>query len=154
MQWTQLIEGLHVGQSRGRKAPHKAMLLLALLARAAAGERNALQFEDFRRWFDPRVRQLGLSTEARYPFWHLQHELAGRAWGLWTRAGGRVSLDARPGQRWFREANPEGRLNEDLWSEVVSRPLQAKRMTELLLTAPAVDPAYRQALKELAGSPE
>jgi len=153
MKWSQLIDDLKVGRAGGRKAPHKPLLLLMLLQRAASGERNVLPFSEFRSWFDPRVRRLGLETEARYPFFHLQSCLGGQGWVLHSAEGGRWSLERRPPQAWFNKQDPVGRLHGDLWMEASQGAGRAIELAEALIQSRQVDDSFREGLRTAYSQP-
>lgn len=79
--WQEALADLRTYTRGGRRAVHKPLMLLLLLARAARGEPPELRYVDldrelsrlFRDFGPPRARQ-----QTEFPFWHLQSE------GVWV----------------------------------------------------------------------
>ena len=74
MQWTNWIESLEPGRAAGSPKPHKPLLLVYLLARAAAGCPNEVSFKVVLDEFMPWLGETpGIAKpEPRLPFWHLK----------------------------------------------------------------------------------
>ncbi len=130
MTWDNLIEGLAPGGPRERPHPHKALLLIYLLKRAADGESNGVPFEVVERDFGPWLAALADSEapDARLPFWHLQGD-GGDAWRVEPPVGYELQKGKdRPTKESLRQLGARGVVAGRLW-EAVAGDRKAARAT-------------------------
>lgn len=94
-QLLQSIEKLRVAVHKGRRAPHKPLLLLYALGRIQRGEPRLVRFGELERPLTELIAEYGTSgtPEPMLPYWHLQAD------GLWTVPAGDTLPMNRNGKR-------------------------------------------------------
>lgn len=73
-----MVEGLRRGQTQGRYAPHKPLLVLLALARIQRGEPRLVSFGDVDQPMQNLLAQFGPTGSIKsrhYPYWHLDRSL-------------------------------------------------------------------------------
>lgn len=157
------VGALRVNVHHGRRAPHKPLLLLWVLARFAEG-RGVLPYRDVERAVNALLRDFGppYRTTADMPFWHLQSD------GVWL-VDGAATLPPGKGSKMplvstLRTRNPVGRLapevadllREQPWllDELVGRLLAYFPVSyyEALLQAACFDAEAISSVQETSGA--
>lgn len=104
------------GARSGQQAPHKPLLLLALLAMVERGEeRNSFGFKAVKTEFDKlwaKYGWTGRGTKAAYPFWYLRSD---GLWQLRDENGTLPAGGAPPPDGAFDTRGIEGRFTRDAW---------------------------------------
>lgn len=126
------VAGLHVNVHRGRRAPHKPLLLLWALARFAQGEER-LPFAHVESAVGALLDAFGPPhpTSPDYPFWHLQSD------GVWIVEGAQA-LPAGKGQSkplitTLREREAVGHLAPEVLAHLHTDPGLLDELVGLLL---------------------
>jgi putative restriction endonuclease len=132
------VNGLSVWTRDGQRAPHKPLLLLLALAKAAAGEDRLLAFTEIEAPLRKLLEAFGPSRRAHhpeYPFWYLRTD------GLWEveeptplrrrKKGGDAS--GNPPATELRRQNTKGGLPSDLYEAVRADPDFASRLANSIL---------------------
>lgn len=119
--WRSALSDLHTWKRGGKRAPHKPLLSLLLIARADAGEENTLHFTDVEQPLEKLLREFGPSRKAyhpEFPFWHLQHD------GFWKIDGAdrlpKKKGGASPTRTTLRRDDVTGYVPGDLWNALVN----------------------------------
>lgn len=127
------INRLNVWKRGGSRAPHKPLLLLVSLARAANGQDRRLSFAEVAEVLAPLLREFGKPSARpapEFPFWHLQTD------GLWEllHSGRLVVAEPSdfPGRRRLRDGDYVGAMPADVYQAFVDDP-DFRRETALAL---------------------
>jgi putative restriction endonuclease len=115
-QWRRSVAGLKTWQRGGKRAVHKPLLTLLLVARAEEGTESRLSFYELERPLEGLLRRFGPPTKSvhpEYPFWHLQSD------GFWKIAdAARLPLKKAgrsPARRTLRTYDAQGAVPDPMW---------------------------------------
>ena len=128
------VADLSVWRRGDQRAPHKPLLLLLAFGRFAGGQRD-LPFSAVEPALGDLLRAFGPSRRPtpEYPFWRLQND------GLWTLDGtdGLVQRQSNsdPTLTSLREADPVGRLPDEVAGALAAHPALAGELARALLDA-------------------
>ena len=128
------IERLNVGKRGGHRAPHKPLLLLVSMARAAQDGDRRFSFAEVDEVLVPLLREFGkpgARPAPELPFWHLQTD------GLWELQHAERPVVAEPsdfpGRRALRDGNYVGALPADVFKVFAEDPEFRREMGLALL---------------------
>jgi len=152
--WREAVAGLRTWKRGGKRAVHKPLLTLLLLARAARGDEPRVAFTEVEEPLAALLREFGpprKSVHPEYPFWHLRSD------GFWT-VDGADDLPVRasrsnPPKSVLRDRGTAGFVPRDLWDAVGRDPSLREELTAMLLEGfwPAT---YHGAIRRAVGLPE
>lgn len=139
------------GDLHGMKAPHKPLLLLALLSRIESGKtvHNRFLYDDLKSVFDALWHRFGWNspTKSAYPFWYLASE------GFWTLQGkdGPLSIAGWkvPGDVILDREVRYGEFSDEAWL-VLQDPATRRRAMDFLVET-YFPPSRREELREELG---
>ena len=132
------LTALRQYQGDGKRAPHKPLLTLMLLARAQQGGSNAVGFDEIERPLSRLLREFGpprSSVHPEYPFWYLESD---GFWHVHDRAsflqpGKRRLSSNSPTKSALRHSHAVGEVPELLWKQVQRDPALLARVARQLL---------------------
>jgi putative restriction endonuclease len=132
--WLEQITRLRTWKRDERRAVHKPLLTLLILARAEHGSANSFFYHDLEAQLRSLLRQFGPSTKthhAEFPFWHLQSD------GFWT-VDGAASLPLKtsgksPSRKTLLSESAHAQVEAKLWQELCHNgPLREQAVETLL----------------------
>ncbi|WP_059010591.1 phosphorothioated DNA-binding restriction endonuclease [Streptomyces specialis] len=145
------LAGLRRARVRGRRAPHKPLLVLWLLGRFASRGSTAVAYDEAEEPvsgmindFGPPVASAGAARQrAAMPFVHLERAL----WDLRDRDGRPLGADAPDRGAWLRARGAHGRLRPEV-ERLLADPATLAAAARVLLDrhfTPALEPPIREA---------
>lgn len=114
--WEEAIADLHTWTRAGRRAVHKPLFTLILLARAARGESPRMSYTDIDPLLLHLLKKFGPSQKIyhpEYPFWHLQTD------GFWVVEQAEdyhVAKGGSPTRSQLKDRDAVGSVPDELWS--------------------------------------
>ena len=132
--WRTLLSDLHTWRRGGKRAVHKPLLTLMIIARAEAGAPARVRFSEIEQDLRKHLREFGpprKSYHPEFPFWHLQHD------GFWkvedpgnlqAKTGGKS-----PSCRTLLYADAVATIDPPLWRSLVSSQTLREELAERLL---------------------
>jgi hypothetical protein len=149
MPWPSILARMGDLRRDNDAAMHKPLLLLWALSQIQAGASNAFPFRDVKVGMEPAMSRWAPGSTPFYPFWHLRSD------GLWDLEGAdalpRRSGETRPPERVLWDANTVGRLQAEVWTELMAEPGRVEEAGEHILSTYWHTAEERRAVREAFG---
>jgi len=155
--WQEALADLRTYTRAGRRAVHKPLMLLLLLARAAKGEPPEVRFVDFDRELSKLLLEFGPPRgrqQTELPFWHLQSE------GVWVvRDADRIPLRkgaSNPARSTLVSRDARGHVPPAYWRVIAGDPELRAKLARTILSEfwpPTLHEPIREAVGLSAAGP-
>lgn len=132
--WRKTIAGLHTWKRKGRRAVHKPLLTLLLIAQARRAGEGRFAYVDLEARLKNLLRDFGpprKSLHPEYPFWHLQTD------GIWVVEEAAAMPLRRAGHSVTRRnllaRDAHAHVPPEMWKALVRNPKLRRELTATLL---------------------